>query len=144
VRSRLIACNNAEFFETGFRLTSPTSVEDLEPGSSLVTALGELGIDPAVGFHSIIPIGRQETGDGIVPLASSHLEGAASEFLVRAGHACLEEREVIRETARILAEHIGTSGTDSSHLVLGVAEPRGESWAKGRSGRETPAPEGTP
>ena len=49
---------------------------------------------------------RAGAGDGIVPLASAHLEGAASELLVRAGHVCLEEREVIRETARILAEHV--------------------------------------
>jgi hypothetical protein len=56
----------------------------------------------------------------------------------------LEEREVIRETARIPAEHIRMSGKDSSHLVLGVAEPRGESWAKGQSGSETPVTEGMP
>ena len=144
VRRRLLGCNDAGFFEPGFRSRLTTSVGELEPGGSLITALGELGIDPAVDFHSIIPSRGRETGDGIVPLASAHLEGAASELFVRAGHACLEEREVIRETARILAEHIRMSGKDSSHLVLGVAEPRGESWAWGRSGRETPAPEGMP
>jgi hypothetical protein len=36
------------------------------------------------------------------------------------------------------------NGKDSSHLVLGVAEPRGESRAKARSGSETPATEGMP
>ena len=143
-RLRLLGCNDAGFFEPGFRSSPTTSVGELEPGSPLITALGELGIDPAVDFHSIIPSRGRGTGDGIVPLASAHLEGAASELFVRAGHACLEEREVIRETARILAEHVRMSGKDSSHLALGVAERRGESWAKGRSGSETPATEGMP
>ncbi len=145
LRLRLLACNNAEYFEPGFRLTSPTSVEELEPGSSLLTALGELGIDPAVGFHSIIPSRGRGTGDAIVPLGSAHVEGAASELLVRAEHACLEEREVIRETARILAGHVRMSGEKgSSCLALGVSGRRGEKWEPGRSGGDTTTLEGRP
>lgn len=144
VRLRLLRCNDAGFFEPGFRLSPTTSVGELEPGGPLITALGELGIDPAVDFHSIIPSRGRGAGDGIVPRASARLEGAASELVVRAGHACLAEREVIRETARILAVHVRMSGKDSSHLVLGVAAPLGESWGKGRSGIETPATEGMP
>ena len=82
-------------------------------------------------------------GEGEQAQLRALVEGAESELFVRAGHACLEEREVIRETARILAEHIRRSGMDSSHL-LGVAEPRGESWDLGRSGSGMPATEGTP
>ncbi|MDG3005415.1 esterase/lipase family protein [Paludisphaera mucosa] len=144
VRRRLLVCNDAGFFEPGFRLNSQTSVGGLEPGSPLLTALDELRIDPAVAFHSIIPSRGRGRGDGIVPLGSARVEGAASELLVRAEHACLEEQEVIRETARILAEHGRMSGKDSSHIVLGVAELRGESWAKGRSSGETPATGGMP
>jgi hypothetical protein len=144
VRRRLLGCNNTGFFEPSFLSTTPTSVGELEPCSALITALCELGIDPAVGFHSIIPARGRETGDGIVPLASAHLEGSASELLVAAAHSCLEEREVIRETARILAEHVRMSGKDSSCLALDVSERRGESWDLGRSGSETPATEETP
>ena len=50
--------------------------------------------------------------------------------------------DVIRETDRVLGEHIRMSGKGSSHLVLGVAERRSESWAKGRSGSETPGHRG--
>jgi pimeloyl-ACP methyl ester carboxylesterase len=139
VRRRLLGCNDAGFFVPGFHSNPPTSVGELEPGGSLIAALGELGIDPAVGFHSIIPSRGWEKGDGIVPLASAHLEGAASELLVCADHACLEEREVIRETARVLAEHIRMSAKDSSRLMLGIAERRGESWDSGRSRGGTPA-----
>ena len=143
VHRSLLGCNDAGFFESGFRSRPPTSVGELEPGSPLITSLNELGIDPAVGFHSIIPSRGRGTGDGIVPLASAHLEGAASELLVRAGHVCLEERDVIRETARILAEHIRMSDKDSSRLALGTSGCRGESWDSGRSGSQTPAPEET-
>jgi hypothetical protein len=144
VRLRLLACNHAGFFEPGFRSTSPTSVGELEPGSPLIMALGELGVDPAVGFHSIIASRGPDAGDGIVPRASAHLEGASSELLVRAGHACLEEREVIRETARILAEHIRISDEDSSRLALGDRKPRGESRGLVRPGGEAPAAWGMP
>jgi pimeloyl-ACP methyl ester carboxylesterase len=143
-RLRLLGCNDTGFFEPGFRSSPTTSVGELEPGSSLITALGELGIDPAVDFHSIIPARGRETGDGIVPLASARLEGSASELLVAAAHACLEEREVIRETARILAEHVRMSGKDSSCLALDVSGRRGETWDLGRSGGDTTAPEGRP
>jgi hypothetical protein len=143
-RLRLLGCNDTGFFEPGFRSSLTTSVGELEPGSSLITALGELGIDPAVDFHSIIPARGRETGDGIVPLASARLEGSASELLVAAAHACLEEREVIRETARILAEHVRMSGKDSSCLALDVSGRRGETWDLGRSGGDTTAPEGRP
>ena len=144
MRLRLLACNDTGFFEPGFRSSPTSSVRELDPGSSLITALGELGIDPAVDFHSIIPARGRGTCDGIVPRASAHLEGAASELFVPAGHACLEERDVIRETARILAEHIRMTGKDSSQLVLGVAKPRGESRAMVPSGSEIPATKGIP
>jgi pimeloyl-ACP methyl ester carboxylesterase len=133
VCGRLLGCNDAGFFEPGFRLNAPTSVGELEPGSPLITALGELGVDPAVIFHSIIPSRGPETGDGIVPLASAHLEGAESELRVRAGHACLEEGEVIRETARILAKHVSTSDKDLSSHALDATERRSESWDVHRS-----------
>ena len=93
-------------------------------------------------FHSIIP--SRGTGDGRRDrsLASAHLEGAASELVVRAGHACLEEREVIRETARILAEHVRMSGKDSSPLALDVAERPGRVVGPGSIGPRNDRPGG--
>jgi hypothetical protein len=113
-RRRLLGCNDTGFLEPEFRLSAPTSVSELKLGSPLLTALGELGIDPTVGFHSIIPSVGPEMGDGIVPLASAKSESAASELLVRAGCVCVEERDVIRETARSLAEHLRIFGENSS------------------------------
>jgi pimeloyl-ACP methyl ester carboxylesterase len=144
VRRRLLGFNDAGSFEPGFRSSPATSVGELAPGSPLMTAVDEVGIDPAVRFHSIIASRGWGTGDGIVPLASAHLDGAASELVVRAEHACLGVPEVIRETGRILAEHIRMSGKDSSHLAFGVAEPRSELWAKGQSGSDMPVTEEMP
>lgn len=110
VSERLLGRNDRTFFEPRFASSPLTSIGQLEPGSSLLAALMELGIDTAVRFHSIIPVQQLEDGsgtsDGIVPLESARLEGSVSELLVRAGHACLEEPAVIREIARILAGHL--------------------------------------
>ncbi len=113
IRRRLLSGNDAGFFGPAFRATPSTSVGELEPDSPLLAALIELGIDPAVDFHSIIASRGPGTGDGIVPLASARLDGVESELVVRAGHVCLEEREVIREAARILAEHAGIAARES-------------------------------
>ena len=48
---------------------------------------------------------RARWGDGLVPYASSHVAGTASEFVVTAGHACLANPDVIGKVARILKEH---------------------------------------
>ncbi len=112
VRPRLLGGDDARFLERSSRLNSSTSVRELQSGSPLLEALLELGLDPDVVFHSIIPSRGPGMGDGIVPLASAHLDGAASELVVRAGHVCLEEREVIEEFARILAEHVGNAAEE--------------------------------
>jgi pimeloyl-ACP methyl ester carboxylesterase len=110
-RETLIASNNAELFTPGFRTEVPTSVTELAPGHALLMALCDLKIDPSVSSHSIIADFRDPPGpgasDGIVPYASSHLDGAASELLVHGHHVCLHHRGVIREIERILREHAG-------------------------------------
>jgi hypothetical protein len=74
-------------------------------------ALCDLKIDPSVCSHSIIADYRDPPGpgasDGIVPYASSHLDGAASELLVHGHHICLHHPRVIQEIERILREHAG-------------------------------------
>jgi hypothetical protein len=44
--------------------------------------------------------------DGVVPYASAHLEGAASELLIHGGHLRQDHPPVIRECRRILTEHL--------------------------------------
>ena len=81
-----------------------SAVRTLSPKATAVIALSELPIE--VPFHSIIGQkhpGRKENGsDGVVPYWSSHLEGAASERIVRGGHQVIGNPQAIDEVVQIL------------------------------------------
>jgi pimeloyl-ACP methyl ester carboxylesterase len=106
---RLIARNGPAFFSERLREGLPTSIEELEWGSPVLTALSELGLPAAVTAHSIIADRHEPPraggSDGLVPYESAHLDGVASEVLVSSGHLCQGHPAVIREVRRVLAEH---------------------------------------
>ena len=106
----VLASNGPDFFLDAFREGLPTSVDQLTWDHPRLLSLCDLGIDPGVEYHSIIADRRdppRERGtDGVVPYASAHLDGAASEFLVHGGHLCQAHPLVIRECRRILTEHL--------------------------------------
>jgi hypothetical protein len=81
-----------------------SSVHTLSPRDPALHALVDLPIE--VPFHSIIGqnhAGAVETSsDGVVPYASSHLDGASSELAVRSGHGVCENPDAQREVIRIL------------------------------------------
>lgn len=81
-----------------------SSVHTLSPRDPALHALVDLPIE--VPFHSIIGqnhAGAVETSsDGVVPYASSHLDGASSELAVRSGHSACENPDAQREVIRIL------------------------------------------
>jgi pimeloyl-ACP methyl ester carboxylesterase len=81
-----------------------SAVHTLSPRDPGLHALVDLPIE--VPFHSIIGQrngGAVETSsDGVVPYASSHLDGASSELVVRSGHSVCENRDAQREVIRIL------------------------------------------
>jgi pimeloyl-ACP methyl ester carboxylesterase len=107
--SRLMARNGPEFFKPDFRKGLPTSVDELEWHSPLLMGLDAVKLASTIEAHSIIADRRDPPGpggtDGLVPYESAHLDGAASEFLVSAGHMCQDNPAVIREVRRILVEH---------------------------------------
>jgi pimeloyl-ACP methyl ester carboxylesterase len=108
---RLVAENPPSFFREYFRRGLPTSVDELEWGSPILTGLAELSHSPAVKVHSIIAV-RPESPpdhrtDGMVSYESAHVADVASEKLVAAGHLCQDHSEVIGEVRRILVEHTG-------------------------------------
>ena len=117
----LLASNGPDFFLNTFRTGLPSSVDQLTWGHPRLLALCDLGIDPGVSYHSIIADRRdppREGGtDGVVPYASAHLDGAASEFLVHSGHLCLAHPLVIRECRRILVEHLARIDTNRRDLM---------------------------
>jgi pimeloyl-ACP methyl ester carboxylesterase len=108
--NRLVSRNEPTFFRDHFRKAIPTSIDELEIGSPILTGLSELPTTTAVKVHSIIavrPISPPNNRtDGLVSYASAHVAGTLSEKVVAAGHLCQDHPEVIGEVRRILTEHM--------------------------------------
>ena len=87
-----------------------TGINDLDPDSHFIRALGSSPIKKGVVFHSII--GDRDRADhpggsdGVVPYSSSHLDGAASEVIVRSGHSVHRSPGAMQELLRILLLHL--------------------------------------
>jgi pimeloyl-ACP methyl ester carboxylesterase len=85
-----------------------SSIRTLSPKSPTLKALAT--IPPAVPFHSIMgQLGMGDltkSGDGFVKYASSHLEGAESEFIVHSGHNSFRNAKAVEEIKRILRFHL--------------------------------------
>jgi pimeloyl-ACP methyl ester carboxylesterase len=92
----------------------PTSVDAMSPDDPLLLAIAETPLATDVTGHSIIAIDGDdqppEGDDGVVEYRSAHLEGMASEFIVRSGHSCQDRPETIEEVRRILIEHLDGRG----------------------------------
>jgi len=88
----------------------PTSVDNMSPGHPFLRALNDLPIDPGITAHSIIAVlgDGPITGktDGVVAYESAHIDGVASEVVVRSGHSTQGHPETIEEVSRILREHL--------------------------------------
>lgn len=110
----LIAANDQGFFKHASAVAPATSITQLSPRSGALAAMNDRPIAPGVAYHSIIArsgSGPLETSsDLIVSYDSAHLDGAASELVVKGTHACLDEPETIDEIRRILALHLRESG----------------------------------
>jgi hypothetical protein len=85
----------------------------MTPGNPFLGTVAAIPFPSGVKCHSIIaaegdgPLG--EANDGVVEYESAHLEGAASEFVVRCGHSCQAHPLTILEVRRILMAHLGES-----------------------------------
>ena len=81
---------------------------NLAPGGMMLNLLNSLAL-PEVPYHSIIG-NRKDTlpggSDGVVEYASSHLDGAASEVIIKNGHSVQQNPLAIQEIRRILLEHL--------------------------------------
>ena len=107
--STLIADNPDAFDRKRFRRL-PNSIETLSTNNPVLTALMEMKSGPDVTFHSIIGANRPgppaDSTDGVVAYRSSHLDGVASEKLVRSDHSVQKSPEAIQEVRRVLIEHL--------------------------------------
>lgn len=88
----------------------PTAVDNMRPGHPFIRTLSSSPIADGVTAHSIIAV--LGTGpllsltDGVVRYNSAHIEGVASEKVVRSDHATQGHPETILEVRRILLEHV--------------------------------------
>jgi pimeloyl-ACP methyl ester carboxylesterase len=107
-QSRLVAKNPPDFFREPFRKVLPSSIDELEWDSPILTGLAGLIHPPDLKVHSIIAVRPgSPTGqltDGLVSYESAHIAGAGAERLVSAAHLCQDNPEVIGEVRRILTE----------------------------------------
>lgn len=92
-------------------LRIPNSIDNLSDRDPFVRVASALPMNPRVRFHSIIgndtPGAAQAlSSDGIVPYASAHLDGAASELVIPSAHSVQENPLAILEIRRILREQL--------------------------------------
>ena len=92
----------------------PNSIDTLSPDDPFVREMNTLPMAKGIPYHSIIgDRGRGDTpnsGDGVVPYWSSHLDGAKSEKIVPSAHGANQNPQGIAEVLRILHEHIASRG----------------------------------
>jgi pimeloyl-ACP methyl ester carboxylesterase len=90
----------------------PTSITNMNPNNRFIQALGATPIAEGVVAHSIVAVDSDgplaEGGDGVVKYLSAHIDGVASEKIVRSGHSTQGHPETIQEVKRILIEHAKT------------------------------------
>jgi pimeloyl-ACP methyl ester carboxylesterase len=86
------------------------SVWSMTPRNPALQAFAAIPIAPGVTAHSIIAVqgdGPVETGtDGVVTYQSAHLDGVASELVVRSGHSVQSDPRTVAEVRRILLLHL--------------------------------------
>ncbi len=92
----------------------PTSIDNMSPGHPFIRALSSIAVVPKVTAHSIVAVDDdgplEEAGDGVVKYASAHLEGVASELVVRSPHSGMQAAPAsVEEVRRIFLEHSATS-----------------------------------
>jgi pimeloyl-ACP methyl ester carboxylesterase len=93
----------------------PTAVDNMNPENPGLQVLESIAVTPRIAAHSIIAVAGddpiEEGDDGVVAYRSAHIDEAVSELVVRSGHSCQGQPEVIEEIRRILVEHAAAAGS---------------------------------
>ncbi|WP_211922515.1 esterase/lipase family protein [Solidesulfovibrio aerotolerans] len=124
----------------------PTGIDGLSPKNPLLELTAAMPV--AVPFHSII--GNEAKGgvaggsDGVVPYRSSHLDGAASELIVKSGHGAHEHPLAIREVRRIMLEHMRTTDAATSEATVAPDVTTAPAKPNGRGKPAVPAKQSEP
>jgi pimeloyl-ACP methyl ester carboxylesterase len=106
--------DNPDFFTNTDVLTMNTSIDSLSPNSPILPVMLQSRTSPRTKYHNIVGVisdrdllGRiTETGDGVVPYKSAHLDDVDSEIVVEADHIHVHQHpRSILEVRRILLDH---------------------------------------
>lgn len=101
----------------GGRKTIFTSADGMSPDNPMLHALAEIPLAPWIKGHSIIAVkgdGDPKLGDdGVVKYTSAHLDGMASEFIVKSGHSSQLNPLAIDEMRRILVDNLDNASPDT-------------------------------
>jgi hypothetical protein len=82
----------------------------MRPGYPFIRSLSASPLAPDVTAHSIVAVEGAgdivDRNDGLVAYRSAHLDGVASEKIVRSSHSMQSNPDTILEVRRILREHL--------------------------------------
>jgi len=114
IHDEIVQANPGAFRED-YQRQLPTTVDVLEPDSTLLNALLGLRVPCWVTAHSIIGNAHKSVicgdGDCIVPVSSARLPGVVSEVYVPAKHVRVHHHpRAIAELQRILVQHLHETG----------------------------------
>jgi pimeloyl-ACP methyl ester carboxylesterase len=138
-RGHSIARKNGEILRNSDLLTTATSIDSLSPESPFFPAYLQATRSPSTRYHNILGLAQPrrliqrwtQDSDGVVTLASGHLEYAESEIVVEAMHQNIHRTpRAILEVRRILNLHLATL--------------RGTEAAAGQASASPPLPSATP
>jgi len=92
----------------------PTSIDGMSPGEPFIKTLANIPVTPTVPAHSIISVDDDSpldrAGDGVVKYESAHIDGVASELIVRSPHSGMQDApQTVEEVRCILLEHSAKS-----------------------------------
>jgi len=104
----LVKLNPAGAAQTAWHM--PTAIDNMDWSNPFLKTLASLPIAPGVEAHSIVAVkgdGPPEEGDdGVVKYSSAHIDGVASELIVRDSHSTQATPVTIEEVRRILSAHL--------------------------------------
>jgi pimeloyl-ACP methyl ester carboxylesterase len=119
-----IVTNNPDAFRFDPTRTRMGSVYGMTPGSPLITGLADVPVASGIPAHSIIAVRGdgpvEDGGDGVVRYQSAHIDGVASELVVRSGHSVQSNPQAVLEVRRILLLHAEEACRDRD---IGCTEP---------------------
>ena len=112
---RMLVAANPGAIRPEFEQNLPTTVQLLEPSSTLLQTVYDLHPPCWVSLHSVVGVVHHtvtgERTDCVVPESSARYPGVVSEFDVRASHTQIHHKlQTVAEIERILRQHLLETG----------------------------------